>query len=170
MEAIVVYDSVWGNTKTIAAAIAQGLGPDVRAYATDAVPRERLATADLIVAGSPVYSMQLPTEASRASIVQKEAHGPEPDLTHPSLRSWLDGLPEGHGYGAAFETRLRFSPMGATRTIAKKLGSAGYRPLGKAKFVVRGKYGPLRDGELERAREWGQALRDAVETSRSRAA
>jgi hypothetical protein len=169
MEAIVVYDSVWGNTKTIAAAIAQGLGPDVRAFATDTVPRELLATADLIVAGSPVYALKLPTEATRASIVQTESHGPEPDLTHPSLLSWLDGLPEGHGFGAAFETRLRFSPMGATGTIEKKLGKAGYRRLGKAKFV-RGKYGPLREGELERAREWGRALRHAMETSVLRAA
>jgi hypothetical protein len=169
MEAIVVYDSVWGNTKTIAAAIAQGLGPDVRAFATDTVPRELLATADLIVAGSPVYALKLPTEATRASIVQTESHGPEPDLTHPSLPSWLDGLPEGHGFGAAFETRLRFSPMGATGTIEKKLGKAGYRRLGKAKFV-RGKYGPLREGELERAREWGRALRHAMETSVLRAA
>jgi flavodoxin len=54
MEAIVVYDSVWGNTKTVAAAIAQGLGPDVRAFATDTVPLERLATADLIVADASI--------------------------------------------------------------------------------------------------------------------
>ena len=26
------------------------------------------------------------------------------------------------------------------------------------RFVVRGKYGPLRDGELERARAWGEEL------------
>jgi flavodoxin len=63
MEAIVVYDSVWGNTKTVAAAIAQGLGPDVRAFATDTVPLERLATADLIVAGSPVYALRRPARA-----------------------------------------------------------------------------------------------------------
>jgi hypothetical protein len=101
----------------------------------------------------------------RASILRTETHGPEPDLTHQPLRSWLAGLPAGHGYGAAFETRLRFSPLGATGTIEKKLGEAGYRPLTRpAKFVVRGKYGPLREGELERAREWGRALRAALET------
>jgi hypothetical protein len=40
---------------------------------------------------------------------------------------------------------------------------AGYLPIAKAhKFVVKGKYGPLRDGELERARQWGRTLAQAM--------
>jgi hypothetical protein len=39
------------------------------------------------------------------------------------------------------------------------LGSAGYLPVGKGqRFVVKGKFGPLRDGELEKARRWGAEL------------
>jgi hypothetical protein len=43
------------------------------------------------------------------------------------------------------------------------LTQAGYRPIASArKFVVKDKYGPLRDGELERAHQWGRELAAAV--------
>jgi hypothetical protein len=43
------------------------------------------------------------------------------------------------------------------------LERAGYPRLTKARrFVVKGKYGPLRDGELERARRWGAELAQAM--------
>lgn len=164
MEAIVVYESVWGNTAAVARAIAEGIGGGTVAYATDAVPADRLARADLIVAGSPVFAFSLPNESMRTRILETETEGPAPDLSHPSLRTWLDGLPPGSGLAAAFETRIWWSPRGATGTIEKKLAQAGYRRLLKAeKFVVRDKYGPLRDGELDRARAWGTGLRAALE-------
>jgi hypothetical protein len=43
------------------------------------------------------------------------------------------------------------------------LEAAGYRPAAKAEcFIVKGKYGPLRDGELERAKAWGASLAQAM--------
>lgn len=75
------------------------------------------------------------------------------------MRSWLDRLPAGHGRAAAFETRIWWSPRGAIGTIDRGLQKAGYRRAGTSqKFIVEGTYGPLRDGELERARRWGQEL------------
>ena len=51
-----------------------------------------------------------------------------------------------------------------TGSIEKRLSRLGYPPAAKAgKFVVRDKYGPLREGELERARAWGRELRMTVE-------
>ena len=171
MEAIVVYESVWGNTAAVARAIAEGIGEGTQAYPTDAVPPEQLAAADLIVAGSPVFAFSLPSEAARARILESETDGPTPDLSHPSLRSWLDGLAMGHGFGAAFETRIWWSPRGATGTIEKKLAKAGYqRALKAEKFVVQDKYGPLREGELERARAWGVSLRAALQRALATAA
>ena len=159
MKAIVVYESVWGNTAAIAHAIAEGMGEGTQAFATDAVPADVLARADMIVAGSPVFAFSLPSEGMRENILRSETDGPPPDLSHPSLRSWLDSLPIGRGVAAAFETRIWWSPRGATGTIEKKLEKAGYRRLARAeKFVVRDKYGPLRDGELDRARAWGARL------------
>lgn len=169
MHAIVVYESVWGNTAAVARAIAEGLGPEVHAYPTDEVPSAELAGADLIVAGAPVFGFRLPTDGVRARILHDEADAPAPpDLSHPSLRSWLDGLPAGHGRSAAFETRIWWSPRGATGAIEKRLNRLGYPPISdSAKFVVRDKYGPLREGELERAREWGRELAEAVESRAS---
>jgi hypothetical protein len=165
MKAIVVYESVWGNTAAVARAIAEGLGRDTEAYPTDEVPPDQLASAGLIVAGSPVFGFSLPTEAIRQNILRSEGDASSPpDLSHPSLRSWLDALPEGHGHSAAFETRIWWSPRGATGTIEKRLAKVGYPPIAKAqKYVVRDKYGPLRVGELDRARAWGQELRRAIE-------
>lgn len=165
MHAIVVYESVWGNTAAVARAIAEGLGPETRAFATDAVPTDALASADLIVAGAPVFAFGLPTEGIRQNVARGETDPAHmPDLAHPSLRSWLDRLPAGRGRSAAFETRIWWSPRGATGTIEKKLAQAGYPALRKAaKFVVHDKFGPLEDGELDRARVWGTELRRALE-------
>jgi hypothetical protein len=80
------------------------------------------------------------------------------------LRSWLESLPSGRGHSAAFETRIWWSPRGATGTIQKRLSQRGYAQIDRAhKFVVRDKYGPLREGELERARAWGRELKAAVD-------
>lgn len=160
MKAVVVYESLWGNTAAIARAIAEGIGPDAQALTTDAARAEAIADADLIVAGAPVLGFSLPTDQMRDSVARSEAGAPSPpDLSHPSLRSWLDSLPRGHGRAAAFETRIWWSPRGATGDIERGLERAGYQRAAKArKFVVTDKYGPLREGELERARRWGEEL------------
>jgi hypothetical protein len=81
------------------------------------------------------------------------------------MRAWLDALPPGHGRSAAFDTQVR-GPFGkAAPTIAEALEKAGYARLAEpVGFIVAGKFGPLRDGELERARRWGSDLRRALES------
>jgi hypothetical protein len=159
-----VYESLWGNTAAIARAIAEGIGPGAQALSTAEALGEAIAGAELIVAGAPVLGFRLPTDAMRESVSTSERNAPTPpDLSHPSMRSWLEALPSGRGRSAAFETRIWWSPAGATGAIADKLERAGYPSLVKAhRFVVKGKYGPLRDGELERARRWGAELAQAM--------
>jgi len=68
-------------------------------------------------------------------------------------------LPKGSGRSAAFETRIKRSPGSATGAIAKSLNRAGYQPIAKdQRFIVKGTYGPLADGEIERAKAWGAEL------------
>ena len=166
MQAIVVYESHWGNTAAVAQAIARGIGPEAEVVPVAQATPERLARADLLVAGAPVWAFGLPRQGQLEDLRGRPSGGPErPDLTGPSLRTWLESLPRGqaHGLGAAFETAVRWSPGGATGTIARNLDEAGYRRLDKgARFVVRGTTGPLRDGELEKARAWGATLRRLV--------
>ncbi|MBN1426273.1 flavodoxin [Candidatus Fermentibacteria bacterium] len=164
MKARVVYESLWGNTAKIARAIAEGIGPEARAVSTAEATGDVLAGIDLIVAGAPLLAFGLPTEAIRESIRKDSGSAPSPpDLSHPSMRAWLEGLPPGEGRAAAFETRIWWSPGGAIGAISRGLKRAGYSPVAKGRrFIVTGKYGPLRDGELDRARQWGRALAQAM--------
>lgn len=160
MRAIVVYESLWGNTAAIAEAIADGLGPDARALSTaDATPSV-CAAADLLVCGAPLLGFSLPTEAIRTSIDNGEPKAPSrPDLSHPAMRAWLEHLPAGSGRSASFETRIWWSPGSAAKAILKALKSKGYEPVGAATpFIVTDRYGPLKEGEIERARTWGSEL------------
>ncbi|NLG67583.1 MAG: flavodoxin [Actinobacteria bacterium] len=164
MKALVVYESFWGNTAAVARAIAEGLGPEARAVVTSDATPALVADADLVVVGAPVLGFRLPTEEMRESIGKGMSGSSAPDLSHPSLRSWLAGLSRHGGRYAAFETRVRMSPGGATPAIGKEMERAGFRAVAKARrFIVTGKYGPLRRGELELAKQWGAELARAME-------
>jgi len=165
MKAVVVYESLWGNTAAVAHAVAEGIGSDARALSTAEATGEALDGVDLIVAGCPVLGFKMPTDRMREGArTNPGGRPPRPaDLSHPSMRAWLTALPQGHGRSAAFDTQVR-GPFGrAAPAIAEALEQAGYaraaEPVG---FIVKGKFGPLRDGELERARRWGSELAAAV--------
>lgn len=164
MRAVVVYESLWGNTAAIARAIAEGIGEAARVVPTEGATDEMLTGADLVVAGSPLLGFALPTETMRRTIGTDPKHRDHPaDLDHPSMRSWLEGLPAGSAGYATFETRIWWSPGSAAKRIAKMLARAGYRQVAPPeKFLVTGTYGPLKEGELERARAWGEQLARAV--------
>lgn len=161
MHAVSVYEVVLGEHRRVARAIAEGMGPDAAAMTTDQATPDVVAGADLLVVGAPVLGFRLPTEAIRDGLLREDGAPTPPDTKHPSMRAWLDTLPNGRARVAAFETRFRFSPGGSIGHITDELERAGYRALAKGKkFLVTGKYGPLREGELERAREWGHRTRN----------
>lgn len=165
MKAIVVYESHWGNTAAVARAIAEGIGPGARAVPTDEAVGRELVDADLVVAGAPVMMFSLPGESARDKVAVDRKAPVAPDVSHPMLRTWLEGLPTARrAKAAAFDTRLRWTPRGAVGSIERKLREAGYDVVTKGKgFVVQGTYGPLRDGELDRARAWGHELAGYIE-------
>ncbi len=172
MKAVIVYESLWGSTAAIARAIAEGLGQGALAMSTAEATPAAIAGADLIVAGAPVHSLNLPTDASRewARTGSLGPGGEPPDLSHPSMRSWLSRLPKGQARSAAFDTRVNaWYGRGAASRIAKALKHAGYRPIAQARgFHVTGHRfkptasGTLCDGETERARAWGAELAQAM--------
>ena len=163
MKAVVVYESLWGNTAAIAQAVAAGIGSEARCLSTLEATPEAIAGADLIVAGSPVLAFRMPSEKMRASLRNETAAPHPPDLSHPPMQQWLKTGPEGKGRSAAFDTRAR-GPFGsASPAIAKALAKQGYQTIGKPQgYIVTGKYGPLREGEIDRAREWGAELAKAI--------
>jgi biotin carboxylase len=78
MKAIVVYESLWGNTAAIARAIAEGIGADAQALSTAEATATAIADADLIVAGAPVLAFRLPSEQIRESIRVNPGKVPAP--------------------------------------------------------------------------------------------
>jgi flavodoxin len=165
MTAIVVYESVYGNTRAVAEAIAEGLGDaDVVAVHEAA---DRLIDVDLLVVGGPTHMHGLTTARSReiaAEAVHEDGSGHvEPGATEePGLRVWLRDLPHEDGAkAAAFDTRADKSPWltgAASRGIAKRLRHHGYEVISRQSFLVEDSEGPLAEGELDRAREWGRKL------------
>ena len=86
----------------------------------------------------------------------------EPGADGPGAREWLDRAPLARpgNRAAAFDTRLPSALAGgAARPIARQLHRHGYQLAAKPEgFIVTGTEGPLREGELNRARAWGAAL------------
>jgi Flavodoxin domain len=166
MNAMVVYESVYGNTRAVAEAIAEGLGGATVLPVSQAAGR--VAQAELLVVGGPTHMHGLATTRSRhmaAAAAQEEAESVELDpfaTAEPGLRRWLDELSDGHGARAAtFDTRLDRSPWltgVASRGIAKRLRRRGYEVLGTGSFLVEDSEGPLAPGERDRARAWGAQL------------
>jgi len=166
MDALVVYESMYGNTRAIAEAIADGLGGAPLRSVNDASEPE----ADLLVVGGPTHMHGLATSGSRkmaAEAVKEDGHGElVPGATDgPGLRHWLRDLPKtGGGRAATFDTRLDRSAAltgSAARGIARRLRRRGYEVVGSESFLVEDAEGPLEDGELDRARAWGAELAKA---------
>ncbi|MBN1529381.1 MAG: flavodoxin family protein [Thermoleophilaceae bacterium] len=163
MSALVVYESIYGNTRAVAEAVAEGLGgADVR----EVTELGELAEAPgLIVAGGPTHMHGLTTGRSRRMAHEAakedgaETERPEADR---GLRECLRDLPDGGGaLAAAFDTRLdRAAALtgSAARGIARRLKRRGYAVVATDSFLVEDAEGPLEEGELERARAWGAGL------------
>jgi flavodoxin len=175
MRALVIHESLYGNTRTIAEAITEGLAearPDVAVRCLPAAevvgpPAIPLGDVDLLVVGCPTHAWGMSSVRSRSAQLAKDGREtPErthdPDASGPGVRELLP-LVAGATPGiraAAFDTRLdsRFAG-GAAKRLARALRKAGAVPVGRPTgFVVTGMTGPLRDGERERARAWGREL------------
>ncbi|MGZ8649672.1 MAG: flavodoxin family protein [Solirubrobacteraceae bacterium] len=168
MKALIVYESMYGNTRAVADAVAAGRGPGAEVdicpvHATGTVP----ADLDLLVVGGPTHMHGLSTAMSRsmaANAATEDAGKLAPGATEqPGLREWLRDLDAPRGVRtAAFDTRgdARAALTGsAARGIARRLRRRGLDVVDHNSFLVADAEGPLEDGELERARAWGEALR-----------
>jgi hypothetical protein len=169
MDAIVVYESVYGNTRAIAEAIAEGMGGVPVLAVHEAA--DRILAVDLLVVGGPTHMYGLATAQSRhfavAGAHEDGVVNVEPGAgEEPGLRGWLRDLPPSAAHhAAAFDTRLDKSPLltgVAARGIARRLRRHGIDVLASESFLVEDSEGPLKEGELDRARAWGAELTHAL--------
>jgi flavodoxin len=169
MNAVIVYESMYGNTRAIAEAIAQGLG------GAEVLPGHEAARAvedaDLLVVGGPTHMHGMTTSRSRQAAVEAihedgVGHVEPGAAEEPGLRAWIRDLsPSEGGKAAAFDTRADQSPWltgAASRGIAKRLRRRGYDVFSTESFVVEDSEGPLAAGELDRAWAWAAKLAESL--------
>ncbi|MGW2374712.1 MULTISPECIES: flavodoxin family protein [Kitasatospora] len=176
MHTVIVYESMYGNTREIAEAIAEGVHQADPTASVDCLPvAEAIAdvtrSADLLVVGGPTHIHGMSSGLSRRMAVAAEnrKEGRENATAEarqtaegPGLRSWFHDLPntEPGTYAAAFDTRVGTPLAGsAADGIAQRLSRHHYDVVAEPEgFIVEGTDGPLRAGELDRARAWGARL------------
>lgn len=146
MKKLVLYDSLYGNTEKIAQEIAKGISTKV-IKVTDSTHAD-INQSDIIIIGSP-------TQGGRAT---------------ETIQKFISNLSSNDIKGkriAVFDTRLLESDLNfALKLLVKTIGYAAPKmakmltdkggtliapPEG---FIVKGKDGPLKDGELKRAKNW----------------
>ncbi|HMK97135.1 MAG TPA: flavodoxin family protein, partial [Acidimicrobiales bacterium] len=176
MKVAVVYESMFGNTRAIAEAVASGMAssggtPQVSVMPVADATAATLGEVDLLVVGGPTHIRRMTSRKTRQMGLEAAGKPPKPgaqpfELTAgaagPGISEWLSGLPAAPKgcRAAAFDTRLSY-PLagGAAGPIARRLRRCGYRvdpaPQG---FIVKAAQGPLGTGEQERARAWGASL------------
>jgi flavodoxin I len=146
MKALIVYDSVYGNTEKIARAIAGALAPsgEVKVLRAGEVNPSELVSLDLLIVGSPTQGGR-PTKA---------------------ILDFLNKLPEPAVKGvnvAAFDTRFTTKLVAIFGYAAGKIAGSlktkgGALILPPEAFFVKSKEGPLKEGELERAAGWAKRI------------
>jgi len=173
MKALVVYESLFGNTEKIAREVASGLelrGADVTVAPVGSVDPNDLAAYDVVVAGSPTHAFSMPRSVTRADAVR---HGADPTCEAAGLREWIEHLEPQVGARptfAVFDTRRDVRSRHLTGSAARSATRAlrrRHRALADvpASFYVGGTSGPLLPGEVVRARAWGSRLAGCARTS-----
>ena len=145
MNALVVFDTKYGNTEQVANAIAEGLKPhfSVRVEKVEQMAELNAQGVNLLLVGGPTQMADI----------------------SPALRELLEATPEGALSGvhvAAFDTRYHM-PVEESGSAAQKIAPV-LRKLGgellvpPESFFVLGGEGPLEEGDIERAARWGAEI------------
>jgi hypothetical protein len=172
MKAVIVYESMFGNTRAVAEAIAAGFRPGNEAVVvpvTQARP-EVLDGADLIVVGGPTHVHGMSRAGTRKGAAQMAGKPDsgltlEPDAAGMGLRDWFAGLGHETTAAAAFDTRIDGLAMftgQASKGIARLLRHHGFHLVAAPESFLITKGNRLRAGEEARAKGWGRQLSSKV--------
>lgn len=166
MNALVVYESMFGNTRLLAEAVTEALrstGADTTLLPASAAPAA-LTGFDFLVVGAPTHAHSLPRASTRAEATTWAADPAkalhlEPGAAGPGVREWLDrlvDLPVPHPAIALFSTRAdipRIFSGDAASAMKKRLRVLGSEIDAHAEFLV-DLHNRLTHGEEERIRDW----------------
>ncbi len=160
MKALVVYESMYGNTRDVAEAIGAGLSSRVTVEVLEvgSAPAVVGDEVGFVVVGGPTHAFGMSRSSTRSDAAQEV-----PVVSAgQGIREWVEYVRLPAGVRAAtFDTKIakpRF-PGSAAAAAAKRLHRKGARLIAQPMtFYVTGKQGPLATGELGRARRWGEML------------
>lgn len=175
MDAIVIYESMFGNTQKVASAIAEGLATDIHVIdlvEVGTAPTSLSEGLDLVVAGGPTHQFGMSRTSSRAAAAGETD---QPIVSEGiGLREWLGALEKGFASVAAtaFDTRVQVKPESvpgmskphllpgsAAHAAERRLRKLGFHIAAPAEsFAVESMSGPLAPGEEDRAHDWGRYL------------
>jgi flavodoxin len=160
--ALVLFESMFGNTQQIAEAVKEGLSTfvptDIHEVGTapDVIPDG----VGLIIVGSPTHAFGMSRPKTRQDATRQA--GGRVVSGGNGLREWLTTLrAPGSLWAATFDTRIDKPrmPGSAARGAEKRLRKLGFQIASPSEsFYVTGTAGPLVDGETDRARRWGEEL------------
>jgi hypothetical protein len=161
--ALVVFESMFGNTQQIAEAVVKGLSSHIPTAILEVGTAPDVLTDDveLLVVGGPTHAFGMSRPRTREDAT-RQANG-HVVSERQGLREWLASLERATGDVAVaiFDTRIDKPrvPGSAARGAEKRLRKLGFLVAAPPEsFYVTGTAGPLVDGETERARRWGEEL------------
>jgi hypothetical protein len=169
MRTLIVYESMFGNTRHLAEVIAsewRAGGQDVMLVPAAEAPSD-LTGFDIVAIGAPTHAHSLPAPASRTQAATWAADPSKaltltPDAEHEGVREWLDRVipPQSSPRVAVFSTRAdipRIFAGSATAAITKRLHKRDVVVADHEDFLV-ALDNRLASGEDQRARTWAQSL------------
>ncbi len=174
MHAVVVYESMYGNTHTIAECLGDGLRS---ALDTTVVPVSKATTelvedAHVLVVGGPTHVHSLSRATTRKAAIdaaRSKALQVDASAAGPGLREWFSALRTrdraNFAVAVAFDTRVRrpVSMTGrAARGITQRLRRSGFRDIRDAGSFFVDKNNELLPGEAERAVAWARAFANSL--------
>jgi hypothetical protein len=167
--ALVVYESMFGDTRQVAEAIGVGLAGkyQVTVVAVHRLAPGQLHGVDFLVVGGPTHVRGMSRSKTRAAALDQAARPGRPVTVDPEaaagpgLREWFGTLTDAPGLAAAFDTRVQLSQILTGRAapkIAHSLQRAGCRLVAEPESFLVTKQTTLVAGEQQRARAWGENL------------
>lgn len=157
MKYLVIYDTLYKNTKRVADVIAETLSAHVRSVSK--VSPSELVDYDLILVGSPTQGGR-PTETIKTFLQSI----PENSLEHIPVASFDTRFaPEDHGMALKLLMKtVGFAAPRIANTLIAKGGEQIVEPEG---FIVDDSEGPLKTGEIKRAIDWANQIQKKLSVS-----
>lgn len=167
----IVYETLFGNTRIIAEAIADGIREQHMPVTVVPVARaSALPECDVLVVGAPTHAHSLSTPASRAE-AERWARDPLKHLAlegaslNTGVREWLELPPAARQGYVAFDTRVdmpRIFTGAASSAIGRRVKKHGLREVLPPESFVVDKDSRLLPVERDRALRWGREIATAT--------